>query len=431
MDSRLIRICMFCCLYCYVLLVVVQLHVIAEKGKESDSDKYSSFQCIGGSQALDTNSMKQAAMQKFPMNDAEHRTCLFRDVCLVNGELTYYISENKNTYLSEMKDYLPEGFDGGKMLHTGHLRSFTMPIKTVVGAVPKDYGFHHSKLAFLDANSWSFNYGHYFIDNVIPTFAAAMLFNIPFTGTQQIIETNCRLFSSLEEGFAYRKVDYNHSLGTYQTACLDRFDKMWMHFFDNAPIYADALKKDSKTMCFRRLISGQGSTFGLKSIDLTRGIVLRQFRDYVIKRIQVELPAQENLVLVGLRVQGSAGGAMIDNLCEQVKKSVSISPYDDKYKVECFVPSELGLFDEIRTVRRAKVIVSVHGTISYMALFTQDGTQQISIANPSELKENQILLYATHFQTLYLTWNRLEQLPALLEHSISQAEAFHNDLTDQ
>ena len=44
--------------------IAVQLHVIAEKGKESDSDKYSSFQCIGGSQALDTNSMKQAAMQK-------------------------------------------------------------------------------------------------------------------------------------------------------------------------------------------------------------------------------------------------------------------------------------------------------------------------------------------------------------------------------
>jgi hypothetical protein len=423
---------MLCQLYCYVLLVVAQFDVIAEKGQtDSDNGKYSSFQCIGGSQSLDSKSMTQAAMQKFPVNDAEHRTCLFRNVCLVDGDLTFYISANKNAYLSEMKDYLPEGFDNGNMIHTGHLRGFTMPIKSVVGAIPKDFGYHHSKIAFLDANSWSFNYGHYFIDNVIPTFAAAKLFNIPFTGTQQIMETNCRLFSTLEEAFSYRKVDYNHSLGTYQTACLGRFDKLWVHFFDNAPIYADALKKDSKTMCFKRLIAGQGSTFGLKSIDLTRGVILREFRDYVLKRLPMALPPQENLVLVGLRVQGSAGGAMIDNLCDQVKQAVSVSPYDDKYTVECFVPSELGLYDEICAVQRAKVIISVHGTISYMALFTRDGTQQISIANPTELKENQILLYATHFHTLYLTWNRLKQLPALLEHSLSQAEAFHNDHTDE
>lgn len=374
--------------------------------------------------------MKQAAMQKFPMNEAEHRTCLFRDVCMVDGELTFYVSANKNTYLSGMKDYLPEGFDGGKMLHTGHLRSFTMPIKTVVGAVPEAYSFHHSKIAFLDANSWSFNYGHYFIDNVIPTFTAAKLFNIPFTGTQQIIETNCRLFSSLEEGFSTKQVDYNHSLGTYQQACLDRVDKLWTHFFDNAPIYADAMKDKSQKVCFKRLIAGQGSTFGLKSIDLTRGVILREFRDYVVNRVPKPIPPQENIVLVGLRVQGSAGGAMINNLCEETKKALGASPYDNTWRVECIIPSELGLYDEICAVQRAKVIISVHGTISYMSLFTRDGTQTISIANPSELKENQILLYATHFQTLYLTWNRLEQLPALLEHTLSQSDAFHNDKSD-
>ena len=102
---------------------------------------------------------------------------------MVDGELTFYVSANKNTYLSGMKDYLPEGFDGGKMLHTGHLRSFTMPIKTVVGAVPEAYSFHHSKIAFLDANSWSFNYGHYFIDNVIPTFTAAKVHTAHYTHT--------------------------------------------------------------------------------------------------------------------------------------------------------------------------------------------------------------------------------------------------------
>ena len=61
-------------------------------------------------------------------------------------------------------------------------------------------------------------------------------------------------------------------------------------------------------------ISGQGSTFGLKSLDLTRAVILRDFRDFVLKRLDIPLqPARslrerEKIVLVGLRVAGSAGG---------------------------------------------------------------------------------------------------------------------------
>jgi hypothetical protein len=79
-------------------------------------------------------------------------------------------------------------------------------------------------------------------------------------------------------------------------------------------------------------------------------------------------------------------------------------------------------------VQRAKVVVSVHGTISYMVLFTRDGTQQISIASPKELKENQILLYATHFHTLYLTWDHVKELPGLLHHSLTLADEYHQQL---
>ena len=62
-----------------------------------------------------------------------------------------------------------------------------------------------------------------------------------------------------------------------------------------------------------------------------------------------------------------------------MKKSlVTIEEYKDKFKVECFVPSDLSFEDEIAQVRRAKVLVSVHGTISYMVLFSRDGTQSDS-----------------------------------------------------
>ena len=94
--------------------------------------------------------------------------------------------------------------------------------------------------------------------------------------------------------------------------------------------------------------------------------------------------------------------------------------------MECFVPSDLSLPEEIFKVQRAKIIISVHGTISYMSLFAKDGTQQISIANPKELKENQMLLYATHINLLYLTWDKLAQLGGVLEHAITLSEEYHH-----
>jgi hypothetical protein len=258
---------------------------------------------------------------------------------------------------------------------------------------------------------------------------AAKIFNLPFEGTQQLFETNCRLFSILEPAFADRIVTYNRSMGTYRQACLAKLDGMYAHFYDKKPQYLDDMQ--SSTMCYRKLMVGQGSTFGLKSIDLSRGYFLREFRDFVLKRMvarspHLTLPPQENLVLVGLRTVGAAGGKVINELCDATTAALKEnSEFNTRFRVECFVPSDLSFEEEIRQVQRAKVIVSVHGTISYMSLFSRDGTQQISIANPKELKENQILLYATHFHTLYLTWDKMQRLSGLLHHSLALSDAYY------
>ena len=403
--------------------------------KENDSEhrqlagsaKYSSFQCIGGSQVLDENSMKQASVTVFPLNDAAHRTCLFKNICSEDGKLTYYSKYGSDKVPVE---YIPDGFKGN-LFHVAYLRAFTLPIQSKVGQIPSSRPFSPTDLTFLDSNSWSFNYGHYLIDNIIPAFMTAKIFNLPFADSQQLFENNCRLFSTLEPAFSDRIVTYNRSMGTYRQACLAKLDGMYGHFFDKPPLYLDNMA--SSTMCFKKLMVGQGSTFGLKSIDLSRGYFLKEFRDFVLQRLvkrlpHVVLPPQEDLILVGMRTVGSAGGKVINDLCESVGAALKAHPdFNAKYKVECFVPSDLTFEDEIRQVQRAKVIVSVHGTISYMSLFSRDGTQQISIANPKELKENQILLYATHFHTLYLTWDKMQRLPGLLYHSLSLSEEYHNN----
>lgn len=390
-------------------------------GEKQSNSKYSTFQCIGGSQVLKQESLSQTSVKVWPLNNPEFRTCHYQNVCLVNGELTFFQKYPKGGQVPE--EYLPSGFDGN-VNHLSYLRGFTMPVTTSYGSIPSNYNFHSTKYMFLDSNSWSFNHGHYLNDNVMPTFAVSKLFRFPLEESQQIFETKCRLFSTLEESFSHRVVQYNRSMGTYQQACLNKLNSMWPHFYNHPPLYVDDIRQ--QVLCFKHLITGQGSSYGLKSLDLTRGLYFHDFRDYVISRMKSKMPEQENLILVGLRTVGSAGGSIIHDLCAQVKSAISkIDEYKDKYNVECFVPSDLSFEDEIKQVQRAKVLVSVHGTISYMVLFARDGTQQISIASPKELKENQMLLYATHFHTLYLTWDKIDKLPGVLEHSLTLSEAYY------
>ena len=78
------------------------------------SSSYSTFRCLGGSQAIDTNIMRQATFKKFPLNDPEHRTCLFRNVCVLNGTLFFFqrnqtINEEKSKDLSLPLDFTPLG----------------------------------------------------------------------------------------------------------------------------------------------------------------------------------------------------------------------------------------------------------------------------------------------------------------------------------
>lgn len=389
----------------------------------NDKPKYTSFHCIGGSQVFHTPSLNQASVKVFPLNDPEFRTCHYQNICLVNGQLTYYQKYPKDGPVPN--EYLPTGFNGN-INHLSYLRGFTMPVQTVYDKIPDNSAFSNISLTFLDSNSWSFNYGHYLNDNVMPTYVAAKLFHLPFEQSQQLFETSCRQFSTLEAAFANKIVTYNRSMGTYRQACLERLNNMWPYFYNHPPLYVDDYT--TKTLCFKHLITGQGSTFGLKSIDLSRAWYFRDFRDFVIQRNQIKLPPkQENLILVGLRTVGSAGGGIINDLCELVHKAKELLPDQElklKYQVECFTPSILSLQDEIYQVQRAKVIISVHGTISYMSLFARDGTQQISIANPKELKENQMLIYATHFHTIYLTWDKLNQLYGVLYHALTLAEEF-------
>lgn len=77
------------------------------------ADTFSSFRCLGASQAIDTNIMRQATFKKFPLNDPEHRTCLFRNVCVIDGSILFFqrnqTEDAKSKALALPLDYTPQG----------------------------------------------------------------------------------------------------------------------------------------------------------------------------------------------------------------------------------------------------------------------------------------------------------------------------------
>jgi hypothetical protein len=133
---------------------------------------------------------------------------------------------------------------------------------------------------------------------------------------------------------------------------------------------------------------------------------------------------KKNIILVGIRSAGHSGGEQLDDLCSIVKTAVQKSQLDLPieqggygYSVICVKNQDLGFISEIKYVRKANILISVHGTISYMSLFARDHTQQIILYPPDarHLKEYNILMWATHFTAYYLSWSELDALGNLLE----------------
>lgn len=402
-----------------------------------------------------TSNMRQAAYRSFPLNDPEFRTCLFKNMCVVNGSLTHYISSHVKETLAE--DYLPSGF-AGKMFHVGEIRAFTLPISTVVGEIPSHLSFHDSQVAFLDANSWSFDVGHYLVDNAIPAYAVARVFNVPFAKTVHLLETRCERFGELDEGFSRRVVDFNHSMGTYQEACLHNIEETGSMIFDHKPLYISELQRVKQDFCFHNMFVGQGSTFGTKSLDLARSIYTREFRDHLLQKMvskgelvlaPTTTPARVILVVSKFPIPDPApAGENKDDqteddvsdlsiedlergLCTRVKQSVAglaAGSVSQGYEVRCVTVGELyhtSLVSLARHMQQAAVVVTVGGTSALGALLSRDGVQQVVVTHPNRLGDSQLLLFTTQFHTLYATWDKMKAFPAILNHAVELYQLRH------
>ena len=89
--------------------------------------------------------------------------------------------------------------------------------------------------------------------------------------------------------------------------------------------------------------------------------------------------------------------------------------------VRCFSPDELTLEGEVKLSLRSSLIVTKHGTVSYAALYGHDGLV-LSVGRRAEVKDAQINLYVTHYETFYFPVEERDTLfEGMLQFTLSQA----------
>ena len=409
--------------------------------------RYSTHSCIGGSQQIDSSKLRQSNFRSKFSNtaDSEFRVCKFHNVCLLYGKYPTLVYFQDPLMLNRLsKDFLFSSFTPEDHLHLGYISHYYstsrnktfMPLLFVNESLPENVFLHSDRhrIAFLASHSWP-NYGHILIDNMLSTFAAALMYNIPTYKIHQIFESQCLKFAKVNP---HGKSPSGINNMTNHEECVKHITELDDYLFDHRAIFLDDYVSTGVRICFRTLIAGHASAYSQKAWDLSRGIILRSFRDYVVQRLESkglihldQLIEEDNLILVPLRGKGLA---MEDEhkdhlnhvLCEGVKESLHLLQLHDEYKVLCTYPHALTFPEEVQLAQQAKIIVSFHGTISYSTFFVRDDTQVIIV---TENKVNEygkdfhIYSRATHFHTLWLTYDRIQELPTVLDHAIRLSEA--------
>ena len=168
------------------------------------------------------------------------------------------------------------------------------------------------------------------------------------------------------------------------------------------------------------LIVGQSSAFSLRSLDLQRARAARLAIASMAVHLEIQVARPlAHRVLVFVK---SGRNAALPELCGLVQNTT-----DPLISIRCIEPSLLPLREQFRAAQEATVIVSEHGTLSYGALFAQEGAVLICIGREALLKEPQVMLFMVHVRTFYLPVERASfELAGMLRFAFRSATASFN-----
>ena len=358
---------------------------------------YSSFRCIGGSQTFpDMISQKTQVGHGWPeANLARNRLCHFENICWVNDRFVFY--EDPQLRASTPDLVWPESFDANghkAMLHLGYLDETGWSPVVEQGPLPESAVINASVTFLIGEKSFSDNFAHLLIDDLIPALQALFVYNFPLDSGLLLSVSGCASASWLYDPDAITP----YANRSRKEVCLDNYSTYAPLVLGRSVLDVRQEWKDT-TICMRHALAGQSSVFSLRTLDVERGPSLRWARDSIVKGLglgTIPRPSSQRVIVL-TKGPGFGGGATWTKLCEDT--SATVNAVDRSIPVQCLDPVRQSLAAQVQSSRESTLIVAEHGTTSYTAIFGHDGLVLLSIADRAAVKDMQINLYVTHIDT--------------------------------
>ena len=390
--------------------------IIANSTKVKDDlyVPYSSFFCQGGSQTFDGWTLQHTA-KTYPMaNHVSSRVCMLSNVCWRTGEIDFF--ENPNASIpgrARLSSFKPG------LVVPGYLSQPWLPA-IIHTPRPTNAVFLTNATFFLSHHSFDDNFGHLLNDVVFPVITAAHVFNIPISDAQ-ILNFGCSVLPQVWPDL-WQNTTLNPLSGKR------RIDDCMINYAQYVPLVlgSHAIHLDTEwintTVCMKKVIVGHSKAYGLAAIDLQRAVTLRTAQELIAKHAGVSArePITRQKIIV-LTKRPAFSKPAWPSLCDDVR--FAAASLDNNANITCLDPVEVPLIEQVRIAASATVFVAEHGTISYGALYAQHGACLLSIGSTREIKEPQVLLFASHIRTYYMTIEAKSELASYIRLCLMAAGA--------
>lgn len=341
--------------------------------------------------------------------------CLFENVCWMDDH--FEIFEDPALKAATPEFMWPDAF-GDAMLSLGHIPHFWAP-ESRAGPAPKGASWIGNETFLLNANSHSDNFGHVLFDDLIPALTALALLDLPLDNGRLLSQYGCRrpMPSYDPDG------DNPYVHRPRKDVCLENF-ALYTPLVLGRPMVDLEREWKGQTVCMKRLVASHSSVFSLRSLDVQRGTSLRHARDFIVEKLgltAMNRPAFHD-VMVLVKKPGFLGPPTSPTLCEDTKRL--LQDIDHRIPVRCFDPVSQTINEQVNESLKSSLIVAEHGTISYAALYGHTGVVLLSMATRDVVKEVQVNLYATHYDTYYFAVEDMEsQYEGMLRFGLAKAAA--------
>ena len=353
---------------------------------------YSSFSCTAGSQVFtETVHLQETQRPWFPAaNDIVMRACRFRNVCLIQNELTYYANPASEAAAPPLSHI---GAFKSSMLYPGYFEQRSnkpSAPKVVLNSLPAALPFAPRERTYLlETLSYPFNIGHVLVDTVMPVFGAADVFGFNLSSAQLINAQTCDTYGTAHDGIGY------------PAKCRANLDA-WLEPFLAHPMILSRAVHDA---CYGDLIVGHEVPFSLTGLYLHRAKVIRDMRRRLLAfhgfGEEPPLPSRHT-VLVFNKVKEIVA-VEVPSLCATVQHAAAtLTPPP---RVECITPAHLGVREQLEATIAASVMVVEHGTTSYGTMWQLPGAAALIVVptavTAEGAKEPQVLLFNADVQAFY------------------------------